>query len=187
VTACDSSQVTAYGSSQVTAYGSSQVTAYGNTMVTVLSAMVIIQKIAQFAIVSLDGVTVKLPKKAKTATVIKRKLVEYDIDSFVDIFNLTIENDSVILFKSVNKETLCDFRTNTIKYEGLVKCPDFDSDKNRECGGGLHLCATPQGAISFANGPYKLLKCRVKLKDIVVYSKSIEKVRCRQVTVLGEA
>ena len=186
VRAYDSSQVTAYGSSQVRAYDSSQVRAYGNSMIAVLSAAVILHKIKQYAVIALDGVKIKLPKKDKTATIIKRKLVEYDLDSFVDIFNLTNENDSVILYKTVCKETGCDFRTKTLKYEGIVKCPDFDSSKDRECGGGLHLCATPEGAIGFATGPYKLLKCRVKLKDIVVYGKSIEKVRCRQVEVLEE-
>jgi hypothetical protein len=186
VTAYGSSQVTAYGSSQVKACDSSQVTAYGNTMVAVLSAMVLIHKIKQFAVVALDGVTVKLPKKDKTATVIKRKLVGHTIDSFLDIFNLKSENDTVILYKTVCKETGCDFRTKTLKYEGIVKCPDFDPSADRECGGGLHLCATPEGAIGFATGAYKLLKCRVKLKDIVVYGKSIEKVRCKQVEVLEE-
>jgi len=195
VTAYDSSQVRAYGSSQVTAcdssqvraYGSSQVTAYGNSMIAVLSAMVVMQKIAQYAIIALDGVKIKLPKKPKTVTVIKRKLVEHDINSFIDCWNLTVEDDSVILYKTVRKDTLCDFRTGKIKYEGIVSCPDFDSSKDRECGGGLHLCATGLGAIRFADGAYKLLKCRVKLKDIVVYGKNIEKVRCRQVEVLSEA
>jgi len=186
VRAYGSSQVTAYGSSQVRAYGSSQVTACGNSMIAVLSAFVIMHKIAQYAVIALDGVTIKLPKKAKTATVIKRKLIEYDIDSFVDIWNLTVEKDYVILYKSVRKDTLCDFRTGKIKYEGTVTCPDFDSSRERECGGGLHLCATSQGALAFAGGPAKLLKCKVKLKDIVVYGKNIEKVRCRQVEVLGE-
>jgi len=176
VTACGSSQVRAYGSSQVTAcdssqvraYDSSQVRAYGNSMIAVLSAFVIMHKIAQYAVIALDGVTIKLPKKAKTATVIKRKLIEYDIDSFVDIWNLTVEKDYVILYKSVRKDTLCDFRTGKIKYEGTVTCPDFDPSRERECGGGLHLCATSQGALAFAGGPAKLLKCKVKLKDIVV-------------------
>ncbi len=186
VRACDSSQVTAYGSSQVRAYGSSQVRAYGNSMIAVLSSFVILHKIAQYAVVAIDGVKIKLPKKAKTATIIKRKLVEHDIDSFIDIWNLTVEKDFVILYKSVHKDTLCDFRAGKIKYEGIVKCPDFDPSKDRECGGGLHLCATPQGALAFADGPAKLLKCKVKLKDIVVYGKNIEKVRCRQVEVLGE-
>ena len=155
-------------------------------MIAVLSALVIINKIAQYTIIALDGVNIKLPKKAKTATVIKRKLVEHDIDSFVDIWNLTIEKDYVILYKSVHKDTLCDFRTGKIKYEGIVVCPDFDSNSERECGGGLHLCATAQGALGFAEGPAKVFKCKVKLKDIMVYGKNIEKVRCRQVEVLEE-
>jgi len=152
----------------------------------VLSALVIIQKIKEYAVIALDGVKIKLPKKDRTATIVKRKLVEYTLDSFINIFNLKIEDKTVILYKTVNKDTLCDFRTGKLKYEGTIICPDFDPSKDRECGGGLHLCATPEGAISFATGAYKLLKCRVKLKDIVVYGKSIEKVRCREVEVLGE-
>jgi hypothetical protein len=155
-------------------------------MIAVLSALVIVKKIAEYAIISLDEVKIKLPKKPKTASVIKRKLVEYNINSFIDIYNLTNEDDSIILYKTVRKDTLCDFRTNSIKYEGIVKCPDFDSSKDRECGGGLHLSPTPELAISFAEGEYKLLKCKVKLKDIVVYGKNIQKVRCKQVKVLGE-
>jgi len=187
VTAYGSSQVRAYDSSQVRAYDSSQVTAYGNSMIAVLSAMVILHKIANYAIVALDGVKIKLPKKARTATVIKRKLVEHNINSFIDCWNLEVKDGYVTLYKTVRKDTLCDFRTGKIKYEGTVICPDFDSSNDRECGGGLHLCATGLGAIRFASGAYKLLKCRVKVKDIIVYGKNIEKVRCRQVEVLGEA
>jgi hypothetical protein len=155
-------------------------------MIAVLSALVIIHKIKQYAVICLDGVKVKLPKKDKTATVIKRKLASHNIDSFVDIYGLTIEDRSVILYKTVSKETGCDFRTGQIKYEGIVTCPEFDPSADRECGGGLHLSPTPEQAIGFADGPYKLLKCKVKLKDIVVNGKNIEKVRCRQVEVLGE-
>jgi len=184
VRACDSSQVTAYGSSQVRACDSSQVTAYGNSMIAVLSALVILHKIKQYAIVALDGVKVKLPKKDKTATVIKRKLVLHNIKSFVDIYDLKIEDDSVILYKSVNPDTLCDFQTGKVKYEGTVEALDFDPSKERECGGGLHLCATPELTQTFNVG--KILKCKVKLKDIGVYGKNIMKVRCRKVEVLGE-
>ena len=153
-------------------------------MIAVLSACVIVAKIAQYAIIALDGVKVNLPKKPKTATVIKRKIVLHDIKSFVDIYDLKIENDSVILYKSVDPKTLCDFQTGKVKYEGLVTCPDFDPSKDRECGGGLHLCATPELTQTFNAG--KILKCRVKLQDIVVYGKNIMKVRCKQVEVLGE-
>jgi hypothetical protein len=184
VTACGSSQVRAYGSSQVTAYGSSQVRAFGNSMIAVLSAYVVLHKIAQYAIVALDGVKIKLPKKAKTATVINRKLVEHDINSFIDFYGLTVNNKAVILYKSVDPKTLLDFKTGTIKYEGIVKCPDFDPSSSRECGGGLHLCATPELTQTFNVG--KILKCRVLLKDIVVYGKDIKKVRCRKVEVLED-
>ena len=192
VRACDSSQVTTYGSSRVRAYdssrvrayGSSQVRAYGNSMIAILSALVIIHKIAQYAIVALDGVTVELPKIAKTAKVFKRKLILHDIKSFIDVYNLEVKNSKVILYKSVDPDTLCDFKTGKIKYEGIVTCPDFDKSKDRECGGGLHLCPTPELTQIFNVG--KILKCEVDLKDIVVYGQNIQKVRCRKIKVIEE-
>jgi hypothetical protein len=155
-------------------------------MIAVLSALVVITKIAQYAVVTLDGIKVKLPKKDKTATVIERKLVLHDIDSFIDIHNLTVEKGFIYLYKSVHKDTLCDFRTGKIKYEGTVICPDFDPSTERECGGGLHLCATAWEALGFAEGPAVVLKCKVRLKDIVVYGKNIQKVRCKKVEVIGK-
>jgi hypothetical protein len=192
VTACGSSQVRAYGSSQVRAYDSSQVTAYdssqvrayGNSMVAVLAETVTINKIADYAIVALDGVKIKLPKKARTATVIKRKLVEHNIKSLIDIYNLEVVDDSVVLFKSVNPTDGCDYTTGTIEYKGTVKCPDFDPNPLRECGGGLHLSPTAGDALSYHEG--RVLRCKVKLKNIVVYGKCIRKVRCSEVEVLGE-
>ena len=186
VRAYGSSTVSACGSSTVSAYGSSTVSACGNSMTAILSALVVVSKICQYAVVCLDGVKVKLPKKDKTATVIKREIALHDINSFVDFWGLEVKNKSVILYKSVNKDTGCDFRTGRIKYEGEVICPDFDPSKERECGGGLHLCATPDGALSFADGPAKLLKCKVLLKDIVVFGKNIQKVRCKRVEVISE-
>ena len=152
-------------------------------MIAVLSAAVIIKKIKQYAIVALDGVRVKLPKKDRTATVIKRKIALHDIESFIDFYDLKVENDSVILYKSVNPDTLCDFQTGKVKYEGIVVCEDFDPSKESECGGGLHLCATPELTQTFNIG--KILKCKVLLKDIVVFGKNIQKVRCRKVEVVG--
>ena len=73
--------------------------------------------------------------------------------------------------------------TNKIKYEGDVICSDFDKDTERECGGGLHLSPLPELALSFNNGT--VLECAVKIKDFVVYSRNIQKVRCSKVTVLG--
>jgi hypothetical protein len=66
---------------------------------------------------------------------------------------------------------------------GTVECPDFDSNPERECGGGLHLSPTPTLALSFNTG--KLLKCEVMPEDVVVHKHGIEKVRVRKVKVLG--
>ncbi len=111
--------------------------------------------------------------------------VEYDITSFTGIYkdNL-IGKSKITLYKSVNPDTLCDFYTGKIKYAGTVTCPDFDPNPERECGGGLHLSPTPELAMSFNRG--KVLKCEVALKDIVVFGRNIDKVRCRKVTVTGE-
>ena len=95
-----------------------------------------------------------------------------------------IDKKHIKLFKSVNPDTLCDFHTGKIKYNGIVTCPDFDSTPERECGGGLHLSPTPEMALSYNNG--KVLECKVAIKDIVIYGKDIKKVRCSKVEVIGE-
>ena len=113
--------------------------------------------------------------------IIKMTTFIHDIKSFVNLY----ENDEgeLILYKSVKENSLTDFYTGRIKYEGSVECPDFDPDPNRQCGGGLHLSPTPEAALSYSpNG--KVLRCLVDPKDIVVYGKDITKVRCRKVTVL---
>ena len=130
-----------------------------------------------------SGFKPKIGKRHKTATVIKTpKSLIHTRESFFD----RLESDkkgTVILYKSVNPENGCDYRTGKIKYEGIVKCPDFDPNPERECGGGLHLSPTPGTALSYHQG--QLLKCRVKKKDIVVNKHNITKVRCREVEVLG--
>ena len=126
----------------------------------------------------------KIPKTkyGKYVTVIEKKYDLYDIDS---LFNLYSDNPKkIILYKSVNPDTRCDFYTGKIKYEGVVECPDWDSDENIECGNGLHLSPLPQTALRYNQG--LLLKCEVSRSDIAVYSRDISKVRCRKVKVLGE-
>jgi len=91
------------------------------------------------------------------------------------------EGDYVVLYKNVNPRTMCDFRTGKIKYEiGTdVVCPDWNPDKSIECGQGLHLSMTPADTQNFNVGT--ILKCLVKPKDIAVYARSMDKVRCRMV------
>jgi len=118
-------------------------------------------------------------KKLMNATVKKYKERVYD----AKIFGAITEHQKgkIVLYKSVNPETLCDFHTGKIKYAiGTdVECPDWDPDPNRDCGGGLHLSHTAAKTQDFNRG--KILKCLVDPKDVVIYSGSIEKVRCRKV------
>jgi hypothetical protein len=151
----------------------------------VWSEYAVIESLKDYATVICVGDKCTIKKRAKTATVIVNPRVEYDIDIFADIHKESLVGKSkIILYKSVNPETLCDFYTGTIKYKGTVTCPDFDPSPERECGGGLHLSPTPELAMSFNQG--KVLKCEVALKDIVVYGRNIDKVRCRKVKVVGE-
>jgi hypothetical protein len=184
VVAWGSSHVEARESSHVEAWESSHVVASMNASLKVQNSRVIIEKITQQAVaICLEQCTVK--EKDNTARVIVCPRVLYDIKSFADIYkdNLTGKG-KIILYKSVNPKTLCDFHTGKIKYEGTVTCPDFDPDPERECGGGLHLSPMPELALKYNNG--KVLKCEVALKDIVVYGHNIDKVRCKKVKVVGE-
>jgi len=113
----------------------------------------------------------------------KYKTPKYNI-KILDAFQK--ENGKQILYKVVDKKTLCGTCQGGIAYEigKEVVAPDWDKDKNRECGGGLHLCLKPSHTLQFGKG--KILKCLADPKDIVVYPGSIEKVRCRAVTVVAE-
>jgi hypothetical protein len=110
----------------------------------------------------------------------------YNIKNFCDIYSENMASKKyMILYKSVRPDNHKDFYSNTIKYSGTVECPDFNPDDNIQCGGGLHLSPTADLALSYNQGT--LLKCRVAIKDIVVYGLDIAKVRCSKVTVLEEA
>ena len=111
--------------------------------------------------------------------------MQHTKQTFLDSYKDNIINKSnIILYKSVNPETLCDFYTGKIKYEGTVTCPDWDDNDQQGCGGGLHLSPTPELALFYDQG--KVLKCKVNIEDFVVYSQNISKVRCKKVKVLGE-
>ena len=215
VRACDNSTVTAYGNSTVTAYGNSTVTAYGNSTVTAYGNSTVTAygnstvracdnstvTATEMSIITVESTSVKLEaslnsviilrqnikfKKVKTVTVVRQKQVEHNLKTFKEVYPENVVDGEIILYKSVSPTNLTDFKTGKIKYEigKTIDCPDFDPDKNRECGGGLHLSPTPELALNYNQG--KLLKCRVKVKDMVIYSKCITKVRCRKVFVEGE-
>jgi len=126
----------------------------------------------------------KLIEHDPTAHLIESPEVLHNKKSFLGIYKKNIQEDGrILLYKSV-KEDNTDFYSGKIKYAGIVECPDWDADENRQCGGGFHLSPTESLARSYNNG--KIKKCLVRLIDFVVHPHDITKVRCRKVEVLED-
>ena len=165
--------------SSVEAWGNSSVVARGNSFARIFSCKKLNSH--DHSIVTLQDCDFPF-KHQSNVRVIKTKTFQYDIKSFSEIY--PAKRKILTLYKSVNPDTLCDFRTEGIKYEGVVTCPDFDPNPERQCGGGLHLSPTPQLALTYHKG--KVLVCHVHVDDVVIYPFNITKVRCRKVKVIGE-
>jgi len=179
------SQATLWENSQATLWGNSQVkAAFENSIIKAFSSNVIILRLKHQSTLICQNCNVGVQEKDNTANIIITKTMQHTKQTFLDIYKDSMTGNSIILYKSVNPDTLCDFYTGKIKYEGTVTCPDWDDNEQRECGGGLHLSPTPELALSYNKG--KVLKCKVNIEDFVVYSKNIMKVRCKTVKVIGE-
>jgi uncharacterized protein YhfF len=175
VVAWENSSVEAWGNSSVEAWGNSSVEAWRN------SSVVAWENSHGKAFDNSRILLCGTGKWEKYMNAVLQKYVEplYTKKLFLEIAEK--KKDKVVLYKSVNPDTLRDFYTGTIEYTigSVVECPDFDPNEDRECGGGLHLSYTARKTQDFNQG--KILKCLVDPEDIVVYEKSIEKVRCRKV------
>jgi len=134
------------------------------------------------AVIIMIGCVCKIKKKVKSVTIIKNKIAEYKKTDFLSIYPAD-KDGNLTLYKSVQSNNT-DFYTGKIEYKGTVTCPDWNPDKNQQCGGGLHLSPLPWQALSYNQG--KLLECKVHKNDFVVYPQDISKVRCKKVTVIGE-
>ena len=183
VTAYGSSTVTAYGSSTVRACGSSTVTAYGNAVLSVLRSSVTVM-LFNLAVATFIGCEPIVKSCEDTATIVRVAVFQHTTQSFTQIYSEQIQADGrILLYKSVQTDAT-DFYSGTIKYEGIVECPDWDPNPERECGGGLHLSPAPELALSYNKG--KIKRCLVHPDDIVVYPPNISKVRCHKVEVLPD-
>ena len=182
VVAWENSSVVAWGNSSVVAWENSSVVAWGNSSVKIFSSYVNLKKVLQESVVICIDCKVKPSKINKTATLLYKRTATWDLNSFLDYYNLNPKRGFVELYKSV-RENNTDFYTGQIKYEGIVTCPNWNPDNSIECGYGLHLSAKPEQALNFNKG--KILKCKVNIKDIVVYPYNIDKVRCRKVKVIN--
>jgi hypothetical protein len=179
----ESSHAVLRGSSHAELWGSSHAEAFENSSLTVQYKSVVIERLKHYAVaMCLDGIC-DINEKDDTAQVIICPRIQHDIKTFTDIYKENVNGKTMILYKSVQPDNT-DFYSGKIKYEGIVECPDWDPDKNIQCGGGLHLSPTPELTQKYNQG--KILKCEVALKDIVVYPPDITKVRCRKVEVIEE-
>ena len=135
------------------------------------------------AIIIAVNCKVKISQKQKTVSYTEI-ITKKDLSSSQYCQSLEKTGSGFILYKSVNSETSCDFYSGKIKYEigAVVTCSDFDPNKKRQCGGGLHLSPTPQMALNYNQG--KILVCEVKARNIIVYPDDVTKVRCRKVKVI---
>ena len=182
VVAWENSSVEARGNSSVVAWGNSSVEAWGNSSIKIFSQYCNIKKALQESVIICIDCKPKLPKHknfiySKTATSTKK--------DFLEIYSDQVKDGFITLYKSVNPETECDFYTEKIKYADgeTVICPDWNPDKDIQCGNALHLSPSPNLALGYNRGLVK--KCEVNIKDFVVYSKDIIKVRCKKVKVIG--
>jgi hypothetical protein len=117
-----------------------------------------------------------------TTTIIYKSIAKSSKEDIITIYSDNmIDENHIKLYKSV-RDDHTDFWTGTIKYEGIVTCPDWDDNIERQCGGGLHLSPTPELALRYNQG--KILECKVHINDFVVYPTDITKVRCKTVEVI---
>jgi len=154
--------------------------AWGNSSVKVFSQIELILK--QSAVAICIDAKPKLIECDESAQIIYQKKVLYDKESFLGIYKHQLVDDKhITLFKSTQADGT-DRYSGKIKYMGVVECPDWDPDPNRQCGGGLHLSPSESLALSYTSG--KIKKCKVYVDDFVVYPHDITKVRCRKVEVV---
>jgi hypothetical protein len=161
-----------------------------NSILRIFSENVKVYEAVQESILIYQGCINKPIKVEKSVSIINTKQVDFSIRNFIKIYNIKKKGQKIFLYKFVS-ENYTDFYTGKIKYEigKIIKCPDWNSDSNHECGGGLHLGATAFYAKFFNkdNGGH-LLECEVKLNDIVIHPKPQYpfKVRVKELKVLRE-
>ncbi len=173
-----------YGSSHAVLRESSHAELWESSRGECKSNYVCIDRLGHNAILIYHDKKPTIKEKDATAQVICQPLFKHNKKSFMGIYQKSLDKDGyIILYKVVNPKYNTDFYSGKIKYEGVVNCPDWNPNKNIQCGHGLHLSPTPALALSYHQGIVK--KCRVKVKDFVVYPDDITKVRCKRVEVLG--
>jgi len=153
---------------------------YGNSTVIAISDYSTIEHLYHNSTLICIGCKPKILKKQKSASVIYKDIFKHTKKSFLDIYPAA--DDGYVTLYKITDDNGFDHYTGKIKYEGTVNCPDWDKDRDRQCGGGLHLSPEPFLALQYNQGPIK--KCKVHKRDFVVYPEDMTKVRCKKVEVI---
>jgi len=154
----------------------------GNAIIKVYSDTINIGNILMQSVIICIDCSPIIKNVAATATIIYKSAAKYSKNDIIAIYSDNmIDENHIKLYKSV-RDDHTDFYSGSIKYEGIVTCPDWDDNPERECGGGLHLSPTPEFALRYNQG--KVLECKVHIDDFVVYPHDITKVRCKSVEVI---
>lgn len=167
--------VEAYGSSNVQASDNVHVEAHGTSIIKAYR-LANVKGFDNAVIFYCENATVELHDNATSKQLSSIGYTKNDLLSIAEHVN-----DKIVLYKSVNPDTFCDFYTGKIKYEigKEVECPDWDSNEIFQCGNGLHLSAFPLDTQTYNEGT--ILRCLVDPDDVVVFPDDISKVRCRKV------
>lgn len=100
--------------------------------------------------------------------------VEYpsDIREWARLKCITIDNDHMLLWKSARLDGT-DFHSGAIDYTKAAEAPDWDPEFDGECGRGLHLADSPDGARLFVpynefnKSEYRMFEVRVHVDDCI--------------------
>ncbi len=167
--------VEAYGSSNVQAFDKAYVEAHGTSIIKAYR-LANVKGFDNAVIFYYEDAVIELHDNATSKRLSNIGYTKNDLLSLAE----HIDN-KIVLYKSVNPDTFCDFYTGEIKYEigKEVECPDWDSREMSQCGNGLHLSVFPLDTQIYNEGT--ILKCLVDPDDIVMFYNDISKVRCRKV------
>ena len=146
VTASGSATVRAYDSATVAAYDSATVTAYARAVIIALSASVVISASGMATVVRQAECRVST---GGLAVSIERVIADLPVWSAAHSVARDLEG-RLRLFKWVDENGKSPHGFHYVI--GPVAAPDWDDDSSRECGRGLHACASLRDALKFRDG-----------------------------------
>ena len=169
VRAYDAASVEAYGSATVRASGSASVWAYATATVEA-TPYVAIHKMSRDARIT-GGTVIDIPALDLT-----------DMHVWADYHGTTIADGILTAFKAVGDGWQTDRKGWPYQPRTTVTADDWDGEP--ECGGGLHLCATPRQSRRYYGDATRYVECAITLADGVVVVG--DKVKARTVRVVRE-